>query len=87
MKTSIEFQGVHSKFVSLLDELRFLDSLTCDIEKIPHLVAVLSLKTFPKIVSPLLGDSKFRSVYGGEGFIPVNLPLIIFYICLGRILC
>jgi len=54
-----------------LEELRFLDSSTCDIQKVPHLVAVLALKAFPKIVSPLMGDSKFRSVYGGEGFIPV----------------
>jgi hypothetical protein len=27
---------------------------------------------FPDIVSPLLGDSKYRSVYGGEGFLPVS---------------
>ena len=28
------------------------------------------LHDFPNIINPLLGDSKFRSVHGGEGFLP-----------------
>ena len=33
---------------------------------------------FPDIVSPLMGDSKYRSVYGGEGFLPV-FPISIYF--------
>lgn len=51
--------------------MKFLDSDTCDIEKIPHLAVTLQLcGEFPSIVTPLVGDSKYRSVYGGEGFLP-----------------
>ena len=53
----------------LLDEVRFLYSPTCDIEKVNHLSIGLD-EEFPFIKSPLLGDSKLRSVHGGEGFLP-----------------
>jgi len=53
---------------TLLDEIKFMESPTCLIQKIPHLSAISG--EFPTIVSPLLGDSKFRSVFGGEGFMP-----------------
>jgi len=32
----------------------------------------LEIKDFPYIVSPLLGNNSYRSVYGGEGFLPEN---------------
>lgn len=37
--------------------------------KVNHLSIGLD-EDFPTIYSPLLGDSKLRSVYGGEGFLP-----------------
>jgi len=55
---------------SLLSELRFLEGTTSDIEKIPHLSPLLEETEFPKIFSPLLGSTKYRSVLGGEGFLP-----------------
>lgn len=55
---------------SLLSELKFLESPTCEIERIPHLASILEVTEFPQIVTPLIGDSKYRSVYGGEGFLP-----------------
>jgi len=30
----------------------------------------IEIKDFPTILSPLLGNSSYRSVYGGEGFLP-----------------
>jgi 6-phosphofructokinase 1 len=30
----------------------------------------LELKELPIFVNPMLGDSKYRSVFGGEGFLP-----------------
>lgn len=54
----------------MLDELKFLDSPTCDILKVPHLIHTAKVEKFPEIISPLLGDSAYRSVYGGEGFLP-----------------
>jgi len=37
--------------------------------KVHHLSICLDVE-FNSIRSPLLGDSKLRSVYGGEGFLP-----------------
>jgi len=54
----------------LLEELKFLEGPTSEIQKIPHLATLLEVYDFPKILSPLLGDSKYRSVFGGEGFLP-----------------
>jgi len=34
------------------------------------LISQLELTTVEDIVTPLLGNSKYRSVFGGEGFIP-----------------
>jgi len=41
-----------------------LHSPTCDIDKVNHLSIGLD-EDFPLISSPLHGDNKFRSVYGG----------------------
>mmetsp|Transcript_54212 Transcript_54212/g.62348 ORF Transcript_54212/g.62348 Transcript_54212/m.62348 type:complete len:568 (-) Transcript_54212:123-1826(-) len=60
----------NTKGNSLLEELKYLESPSCDIVKIPHLLAFTDVETFPDIHSPLLGDSKFRTVFGGEGFLP-----------------
>lgn len=57
---------------SLLDELRFLDSIACEIIMVPHLAFDLQKKEFPNIQTPLLGDGIYRSVGGGEGFLPVK---------------
>jgi len=57
----------------LLDELRFLDAPTCEIEKIPHLAAILEDSEFHDIVSPLFStSSQYRSIFGGEGFLPAE---------------
>lgn len=55
---------------TLIEELRFLDGPTCFIEQVPNLILDLEIRDLPSIMSPLLGDSKYRSVYGGEGFLP-----------------
>lgn len=62
------------KYSCLIDELNFLDNPTCEILFPDHIGwdLDLELKDFPYIVSPLLGDSTYRSVYGGEGFLPEN---------------
>lgn len=54
---------------TLLDEIKFLNSPTCDILKVDHLSLQLN-EPFPNIVSPMLGKTNFRSVFGGEGFLP-----------------
>jgi hypothetical protein len=41
------------------------------------LASILEITEFPKIVTPLIGDSKYRSVYGGEGFLPVKETIIL----------
>ena len=37
------------------------------------MISQLELTTVEDIVTPLLGNSKYRSVFGGEGFIPVRI--------------
>ncbi|CAD8131465.1 unnamed protein product [Paramecium pentaurelia] len=53
----------------LLDEIKFLNSATCDIERVNHLSLGLD-DEFPNIKSPLLGEGNLRSVFGGGGFLP-----------------
>lgn len=52
-----------------MDEVKFLYSPTCDIEKVNHLSIGLD-EDFPFIKSPLLGEGNLRSVFGGGGFLP-----------------
>ena len=54
---------------TLLDEIRFLNSPTCDILKVEHL-SLSTHEAFPEILSPMLGKSNYRSCFGGEGFLP-----------------
>eukprot|EP01017_Pseudomicrothorax_dubius_P013325 TRINITY_DN1581_c0_g1_i4.p1 TRINITY_DN1581_c0_g1~~TRINITY_DN1581_c0_g1_i4.p1 ORF type:complete len:548 (+),score=142.06 TRINITY_DN1581_c0_g1_i4:84-1727(+) len=54
----------------LVQELYYLDSPSCPVLRVPHMLHFLPDKNFPIIVSPLSGDSRFRSIYGGEGFLP-----------------
>lgn len=53
----------------LLDEIKFLNSATCDIARVNHLSLGLD-EEFPNIKSPLLGEGNLRSVFGGGGFLP-----------------
>lgn len=55
---------------TLLQELKFLDSPASEITAIPHLAWDTETNEFPNIVTNLLGNGRFRSVYGGEGFLP-----------------
>ena len=54
---------------TLLDEIKFLNSPTCDILKVEHL-SLSIVDIFPEILSPMLGKSNYRSFFGGEGFLP-----------------
>jgi 6-phosphofructokinase 1 len=70
-----EKEGVKS---SLLDEINYLENPTCEIISPDHLAWDLDLEDeFPFIVSPLIGNSSYRTVFGGEGI------YIFFYISLG----
>ena len=55
---------------SLLRELKYLEGITCEIERVPNLIYDLELTSLDVVVNPMLGDSKYRSVFGGEGFLP-----------------
>jgi len=58
---------------SLVDELQFLDEPTCEIQKVPHLAAILGMTDIPNIISPLLSRTKDKPVHGLEGHLPVNI--------------
>jgi 6-phosphofructokinase 1 len=68
----IEIETLYAKENSLVAELLFLDSGNARSRQIFHLAKILDVTDFPLIVSPLIGDSKYRSVFGGEGFLPVE---------------
>jgi len=42
-----------------------LESPTSIISKVGHLAWELKVDDFPTIVSPLVGDSKYKNIYGG----------------------
>jgi len=62
----------HEPYSSLIDELNFLDTPTCEIISPDHLAWDLDIdgSEFPIIISPLIANSTYGRVYGGDGFIP-----------------
>lgn len=55
---------------SLLQELKNFEEITCEIERIPNLLYDAGMSEMPLVLNPMLGNSKYRSVFGGEGFLP-----------------
>ncbi|CAD8152339.1 unnamed protein product [Paramecium octaurelia] len=54
----------------LVKELKNLEEITCEIERVSNLAYDLKLQVLPLNVNPMLGNSNYRSVFGGEGFLP-----------------
>lgn len=43
-----------------------------DIEQIGHVSELTENHTFTPTISPMLSTSKFRNIYGGQGFVPID---------------
>jgi len=54
----------------LVKELKNLEDITCEIERVYNLIYDLKIPQLPLILNPMHGNSSYRSVYGGEGFLP-----------------
>lgn len=54
----------------MIKELKNLEDITCEIERVSNLVYDLKIPQLPIILNPMYGNSSYRTVYGGEGFMP-----------------
>ena len=68
----------------LIQELRFLDGPMCFIERVPNLIMDLELTKIDNVTSQLMGDSRYRTVHGGEGFLPEDSFIFYNSYILGR---
>ncbi|EGR34828.1 hypothetical protein IMG5_000550 [Ichthyophthirius multifiliis] len=58
---------------TLMDELKFLQSRTCNILKVHNLIMdVAQEDSIPCYQSPLFGKNNYREFFGGGGFLPEN---------------
>ncbi|EGR33429.1 phosphofructokinase family protein, putative [Ichthyophthirius multifiliis] len=55
---------------TLMEEIKNLESRTCNILKVPNLISEAHLEEIPCYLSPLYGKNNYREVFGGGGYLP-----------------
>ncbi|KAL4469541.1 hypothetical protein ABPG74_004794 [Tetrahymena malaccensis] len=55
---------------TLMEEVKNLESRTCNILKVPNLIIEVPQDEIPCYLSPLYGENNYREVFGGGGFLP-----------------